>query len=364
MLSMGRSADCLVCRPCRQDITRVVGDPCYTPRWERENATSQCCVVNCAEFAFTHGTVTTDVCQEFAADPPPSPTPLCKHHYHVLYDRAQTRQRNCRTCGRRLQAGSDRPCPQPNVVQEYLKEHADFTGDISKSDRVCFTCYKSHLALLKQNIPTSDDEDLKAQVQSVRASVDKGSDIVHDATNRMLLDVWTMLLDNRASLLPIICANFHRYAKQLAVAKGIEEPAELKLVTSRRILCEIKAKYQHHVAYTCKVQMYGTLVYRPTSDMHTILTEALWKIRTKGVDRDEVHHEPITSLPDSENLNICDMNSLIHAQIESYISGRSGVDHDYDKLNMEDEIAGINPKLWNAIRCMTRSNQKLMADLK
>ena len=134
-----------------------------------------------------------------------------------------------------MQAGSDRPCPQPNVVQTYLQENADFTGDISNSDRVCFTCYKSHLALLKQNIPTRNNEDLKAQVQSVRASVDKGSDIVHGTTNRMLLYIGTMLLDNRPSLLPIICSNvpldkmFQCTIGMLAVAKGVEEPAELKL---------------------------------------------------------------------------------------------------------------------------------------
>ena len=34
-------------------------------------------------------------------------------------------------------------------------------SDILKDDRVCLTCYKSHLVILKENQPISKDEDLK-----------------------------------------------------------------------------------------------------------------------------------------------------------------------------------------------------------
>ena len=190
---------------------------------------------------------------------------------HAVYDAQETRQRNCRTCGRRLRLGNDRPCPHPDVVQAYLHQNTDFTGDIAKSDRVCLTCYKSHSALTKTNC-TSRDDDLRPLVESVRGCASMGHDIINTA---ILLDVGEMLLENHATLLPTVCASFHHYATELAVEHGIEEPPELKLVNTRWILCEI-TKYQHHVACVCKVRKYGTLVYRPTSDIHAL---ALWKIK-------------------------------------------------------------------------------------
>ena len=75
-----------------------------------------------------------------------------------------------------------RPCPQPEVVQAYLTEHTDFTGGIAKTDRICFTCYKSHLALLKQNNPTGRDEDLRPLVESVKTHVGMGTDIINIPT--------------------------------------------------------------------------------------------------------------------------------------------------------------------------------------
>ena len=74
-------------------------------------------------------------------------------------------------------------------------------------------------------------------------------DIISTATNKMLVDVGTMLLENQAMLLPIICANFHQYARELAEEQEVEEPPE---INSRRILCEMKAKYCCSVCVRCK----------------------------------------------------------------------------------------------------------------
>ena len=54
-------------------------------------------------------------------------------------------------------------------------------------------------------------------------------------------------------------------------------------------------------------------------------------------------------------IDIGHMNSLIHTQIESYIGRGDGVAQDYDELNVDEQIAIIEPKLWNVIWTMTRS---------
>ena len=74
-------------------------------------------------------------------------TPLCKHHYHLVYSALQ--QRECATC------------PKLDVIQKHLKESTGFEGEI-------FTmCYKSHLLVLKENKPISRDIDLEELIITI-----------------------------------------------------------------------------------------------------------------------------------------------------------------------------------------------------
>ena len=76
---------------------------------------------------------------QFMSESLPNPTPLCKSHYHAVYDVHQSRKKNFKTCGKTLRVGNDRPCPQPHAIQKYLSEHIDFEGNIVEGDRVCLT---------------------------------------------------------------------------------------------------------------------------------------------------------------------------------------------------------------------------------
>ena len=172
MLSLQHSTNSLVCRPCRDDIARVLADPAYIPRWRKgrvEGCSSYCSIKDCNSISFTQ----TSLCSnsddlkislgiEFTTECIPIPTFLCKNHAHVLYDALQLRRKHCITCGRRLRPGNDRPCPQPHIIQIHLSQNTNFVGDILKDDRVCLTCYKSYLVILKQKQPISKDEDLKS----------------------------------------------------------------------------------------------------------------------------------------------------------------------------------------------------------
>ena len=358
-MSMDIPADSLVCRPCRQDVTRVIADAGYIPRWGKESrasSNSYCCVRKLS-IANTSMCSSDELKQiqdiEFQSELIP---PLCKSHYHAVYDALQTRHKNCRTCGRRLRIGNDRPCPQPHVIQKYLSEHTDFTGEIVNSDRVCLTCYKCHLVLLKDNQPMSTDSDLQSLVVSI-STQGKSAHMVHDiiriATNHMLIE------ENRATLLPAIYSSFLQHTKHL-VAQGMQEPPELKMVNCRWILCEITSKYQHHVTYTCKVRKHGTLVYRPTSDLHALLSDALWKL--KQVHSESVRSEDATPASTSSstvlNCSIGRINKLIHAQIDSYL-GTHDNPFDYDELDVDEQVSNIDPQLWNAMCCLTRSKSEI-----
>ena len=211
--SMSLSTDSLVCGACRDDMRRVLADATYVPRWEkgeRVGSNISCFVQNCTEPSFTQSSMCVSkdlksmLSLQFRSESLPNPTPLCKTHYHAVYDVHKSWENNCRTCGTRLRVGNDRPCPQPLDIQKYLCEHTDFEGCISEGDRVCLTCYKSHLFVLKTNKPISTDDDLKSLNDNLRQQATKAHDLIHRATNKMLIEVGRMLLENRAALLPTI----------------------------------------------------------------------------------------------------------------------------------------------------------------
>jgi hypothetical protein len=63
----------------------------------------------------------------------------------------------------------------------------------------------------------------------------------------------------------------------------------------------------------------------------------------------------VSPAPDRDNeittCSIGHMNSLLHTQIQSYIGKGDAIQPDYDKLNVDEQIAKIEPQLWTAIRC-------------
>ena len=87
-----------VCYACRKDVARVLADHTHIPRWEKDRSENVCCIAGCPHsvFASLHKASlnqlqsafdTADlkcICSEI-----PLPTPLCKHHYHLIYNTIQ-----------------------------------------------------------------------------------------------------------------------------------------------------------------------------------------------------------------------------------------------------------------------------------
>ena len=265
VLSMKVPLNALVCRPCRDDVTRAACNPAYIPRWSKGSNDSGviCFVKHCPNPMLTRMSIggSTDSLNfpeqlEFKPNAP-FPIPLCKQHYHIVYD-ALRHTKHCRTCGRRLPQGGNRPCPQPEIIQIHLSQNTDFEGDITEHDRVCQTCYKSHLLVVKESQPISSDRDLGKTLtalkkQEIVVGISNAQDILNAAVNKTLLTVGNMLLENRAMLLPSIHTHFNENAKALQHAHKITESLELTSISSRQILSEVAATFQHHVTYACRV---------------------------------------------------------------------------------------------------------------
>jgi len=49
----------LICRPCRDDVRRMVGNPDYVPRWEKRKECVKCCIKDCTEVSHVFSNIAT-----------------------------------------------------------------------------------------------------------------------------------------------------------------------------------------------------------------------------------------------------------------------------------------------------------------
>ena len=131
----------------------------------------------------------------------PVPTPLCQHHYYLVYGVLQSRQTHCTTCGTRITQNNHRPCPNPDAIAKHLQDKAGFEGEIHANDRVCIPCYKSQLVILQelQIISTNSDLELIISTLSLQIptidTVKTLPDVVKVAMAKTAIFVGNLLLD-------------------------------------------------------------------------------------------------------------------------------------------------------------------------
>ena len=68
-----------------------------------------------------------------------------------------------------------RHCPNSNLVQEHLRKHTEFEEDINPTAKVCDSCYRAQLEIIKvheQTVPTfSDDNEYNLLVNKCQEAV-------------------------------------------------------------------------------------------------------------------------------------------------------------------------------------------------
>ena len=83
-----------VCRPCCNDIGRLINSASITPRWEKGGTGLKCCISNCHATSFATSKIATSeqISEIFPCSNIPCPTPLCKRHYHIVHDAIQSKK--------------------------------------------------------------------------------------------------------------------------------------------------------------------------------------------------------------------------------------------------------------------------------
>ena len=104
---MSLSTDSLVCGPCIDDMRRVLADATYVYTYvggrkgKGLKATLTALVHNCTERSFAQSSMCVSkelksmLSLQFRSESLPNPTPLCKSHYHAVYDVHQSQKKNC-----------------------------------------------------------------------------------------------------------------------------------------------------------------------------------------------------------------------------------------------------------------------------
>ncbi len=147
--SLGVDAESPICCPCRDDISRLVKDPSYVPRWGKKVNKENCFVANCDGESFSRSTtIGIDDLTKLGLCTPdavlPVPLPLCKHHYFLAKNKQINVQTHCPMCNMSIRL---RSCPESDSINRYLLEQTGFEGHVSKDTKVCFSCYKYQLPL-------------------------------------------------------------------------------------------------------------------------------------------------------------------------------------------------------------------------
>ncbi len=122
-----------------------------------------------------------------------------------------------------------RSIPDLDIVQHFLQPNTEFRETLQMDDHVCYTCYKSHLVLVKhvKQIVCSTDSDLLDLVCQVKHSKPRISDIktwdnvVDYVMKSLAVSAGETLLKQTAILLPQLYVTFKDSVQSLKDQLGI-----------------------------------------------------------------------------------------------------------------------------------------------
>ena len=320
-----------------------------------EDRKNMCCIAQCPEIAMTslHKASSEEIQSALETvglkcftPEIPTPTPLCKHHYHLIYNLVQPTQTHCVTCGTSLKHSSPKVCPQPEVIEKHLRDNTDYDGHINNHDKVCYACYRAHLVILKRGDDiASSDSHLQQLImtlsQQISSNVSSVKEAIDASMKRVVVDVGRELMDKNALLLPTVRDLLCQYATELLRVNNLESEDITQLVTSRWILSNLTATLQDHMTYKCSVRKYGTLIYRPNTDLRPTLAQALWRVQNYEKVGTAVLQDSDSSKTISEETGtryLEELNARVHSQIRALLAKDAVSPYDHDNIAIDKLI--------------------------
>ena len=297
---------------------------------------------------------------------------FCKQHYQAVYrhlhPKVFKKTRQCKTCKRYTQ--KLRPCPHPEVVQDFLTQNTHFEEEIGPDDRVCYSCYRSHLVLVKQiqHHPTctSNDSDLRQVIIDVKkglkdlTEVVTYDDIFNHMAGRMGVVVGEELLKHHAVLLPAMYEQFIHKVTHFSKLQNVHAAGK-QAPTQQWLRNQLSSMLDYHMAYTCCIKKYGTVLYRYGGNLMHALNTALgqlWKSgSTKHTEEPAGGEQPS---PDEDLLTqVCRiLNGKMHGRLIEQESAEP-----YN-ISIDKFVDECDPDLWHAISILTEPKARMVGSTK
>ena len=289
-------------------------------------------------------------------------TELCESHYRKLYDIINPKKK-CVACDKSL-SSKFRKCPNPELVQTFLRENIHFDGKILPGDDVCEVCYREHLLIIKHKQNTtviSTDIDLNSILNGITlqlsdtTTINSLEEALSHAARFTALHVGNALLKQTALLLPDMYEYFVEKVRATTDKHKICCSNDLLSVASSNWLrSQLSGYLQHHLAYKCTSKRYGTLLYHTGGDLIHALSVALAQNRSKTnqthIQRDNTH----TQL--NSTVSICsELNKRVHTCIDKLIQEDSHSPHKIENLDIDKFINEIDLTLWAAVCTLTQT---------
>ena len=166
-----RRKEGVIYQACRKDVTRALSDSSFVPRWSKTCTNRECCI-KCKNivFASLHKTKIDHINEVLHA------LNLESSLYHTYATmqaalpcsiQQKKLQTHCITCHVSLQHSHPKPYPQTSAIEDYLRNNTGFQGSIGENDMVCYSCYQSHLFVLRQSKTISMGRDLNELINTI-----------------------------------------------------------------------------------------------------------------------------------------------------------------------------------------------------
>ncbi len=191
------------------------------------------------------------------------------------------------------------------------------------------------------------------------------SELLHAALIATTIQVGYKLLEREVILLPAVHNKFQTYTTELAAGSNLQD--SVTSVSAMWLLSGLTTNFEHHMTYSCKIRKYGTLLYRPNTDLLPSLQKAMWTIRQLEVTKGELQSQladaklqarsksTCTSQDGSSRKVLDELNDDVHSEIRRQLAKISQTPFEHDQLDIDASIEEADPQLWEAICLLTRS---------
>lgn len=365
LVKMGVSLDGItcICHACNTAIlrgTRLLMDDKlpqqYKPRWHKKYASLGCCIPDCTGKArvINHPYSGDVICEHFGSALPQQQhsdkLPLCMAHYLQLGRHNKPESGSdvaCKVCGikrphKQTQSRRFVACPEPTLIESYLRESADFDSSLNESDMVCYSCYKYCKRILDSRDCTLSSEDVIKELTCKQSCVqsylhdhipdclDSGIEV---ALNKTVVYLCQCLLPDQAVLFPTLYKQFLSY-----LPESIECPSKARLLTY------IGNEFGDLISSVCHHRKIGRIFFRTKSDPYVLLSHALASQHSPQCNAQSINQGSncVAACGDQVNKQVHHVASYMLGQ--AYKDDRLILGLDVDRF--VQQVCVVSPKLW------------------